>query len=59
MLENAQIVATRQVGRARQCRLDQHGLDDLQEWIDIYRRMVEQRLDGFGELVERTKGDTQ
>ena len=30
-------------------------LDDVQEWIETYRRMLDQRLDRFGELLERTE----
>jgi DNA-binding transcriptional ArsR family regulator len=59
ILEDAQLVATRKVGRTRQCRLEARRLDDLQGWIQIYRQMVESRIDRFGELIERTKGDTQ
>ena len=33
--------------------------EDVQEWIDSYRRMLDERLDRFGELLERTKGMPQ
>jgi hypothetical protein len=29
----------------------------VQAWIDDYRRMLDERLDRLGELLERTKGD--
>jgi DNA-binding transcriptional ArsR family regulator len=56
LLEDAGLVTTEKVGRARVCRLGPRRLDDVEEWIDVYRRMLEERLDRFGELLERTKG---
>ena len=59
VLEDVQLVATEKVGRARRCSLGPRRLDDVQEWIETYRRMLDERLDRFGELLERTKGDSQ
>ncbi len=59
VLEAAELVSTEKVGRARQCSLGPRRLDDVQQWIEMYRRMLEERLDRFGELLERTKGTTQ
>jgi DNA-binding transcriptional ArsR family regulator len=59
VLEDAELVSTEKVGRARQCSLGPRRLDDVQQWIEMYRRMLEERLDRFGELLERTKGTTQ
>jgi DNA-binding transcriptional ArsR family regulator len=59
VLEDADLVATEKVGRTRRCHLGPRRLEDVQEWIETYRRMVNQRLDRFGELVERTKGAPQ
>ncbi|MEA2218106.1 MAG: hypothetical protein QOJ35_732 [Solirubrobacteraceae bacterium] len=56
VLEDAELVTTEKVGRSRRCSLGPRRLDDVQEWIDLYRRMLEERLDRFGELLERTKG---
>jgi len=56
LLEGAGLVTTEKVGRARVCRLGPQRLDDVEEWIDEYRRMLEARLDRFEELLERTKG---
>jgi DNA-binding transcriptional ArsR family regulator len=55
VLEDAGLVATEKVGRARRCSLGPRRLEDVQEWIDTYRRMLEERLDRFGELLESTK----
>jgi DNA-binding transcriptional ArsR family regulator len=59
VLEDAELVATEKVGRARRCRLSTQPLEDLHRWIETYRRMVDERLDRFGELVERTQGETR
>ena len=57
VLEEAGLVTTEKVGRVRRCSAGPRRLDDVQEWIDTYRRMLEGRLDRFGELLERTKGE--
>jgi DNA-binding transcriptional ArsR family regulator len=56
VLEEAELVSTEKVGRARRCALGSHRLDDVHAWTQTYRRMLEERLDRFGELLERTKG---
>ena len=56
VLEEAELVTTEKVGRARQCSLGPRQLDDVQAWMDDYRRMLDERLDRFGELLERRKG---
>jgi DNA-binding transcriptional ArsR family regulator len=55
VLEDAGLVTTEKVGRARQCTLGPRRLDDVQAWMDDYRRMLDERLDRFGQLLERTK----
>jgi len=57
VLEEAELVTTEKVGRARRCSLGPRRLEDVQEWIDMYTRMLSDRLDRFGALLERTKGD--
>ncbi len=60
LLEDAGLVTTEKVGRARRCSLGPQHLDDVHEWIELQRRMLDARLDRFGELLERTtKGDEQ
>ena len=56
VLEDAELVTSEKVGRSRRCSLGPRRLDDLQEWMEMYRRMLDERLDRFGELLERTKG---
>jgi DNA-binding transcriptional ArsR family regulator len=59
VLEEAQLVATLKVGRARLCHLGPRRLDDVRDWVEIYRQMVNDQLDRFGDLLDRTKGDRQ
>jgi DNA-binding transcriptional ArsR family regulator len=59
ILEEAQLVATVKVGRTRLCYLGPRRLDDVRNWIEIYRQMVNDQLDRFGDLLDRTKGDRQ
>jgi DNA-binding transcriptional ArsR family regulator len=57
VLEEAGLVTTEKVGRARHCRLGPRRLEDVAEWMESYRRMLDERLDRLGELLDRTKGD--
>ena len=57
VLEEAGLVATQKVGRTRRCTTGPARLDDVQAWTESYRRMLNERLDRFGELLERTKGE--
>ena len=59
VLEDAGLVTTEKVGRARLCSAGPRHLEDVQEWTQTYRRMLDERLDRFGELLERTKGRPQ
>jgi DNA-binding transcriptional ArsR family regulator len=55
VLEEAGLVTTEKVGRTRYCRASPQprGLEDARTWIDNYQRSLEQRLDRFGEMLER------
>ena len=57
VLEEAQLVATVKVGRARLCHLGPRRLDDVRDWVEIYRQMVNEQLDRFGVVLDRMKGD--
>ena len=48
LLEDADLVATEKVGRARECTLVPSAFDGISTWL--------QRLDRFAQVVERTKG---
>ena len=56
VLEEAGLVTTEKVGRTRLCNAAPGRLDDVEAWAESYRRMLSQRLDRFGDLLERTKG---
>jgi DNA-binding transcriptional ArsR family regulator len=56
VLENAELVSTQKVGRTRWCALGPRRLEDIEEWIGIYRQMLNERLDRFQELLKHTKG---
>ena len=56
VLEDAGLVTTEKVGRARRCTLGPRRLDDAQAWIESYRANLEGRLDRLGELLESQKG---
>jgi DNA-binding transcriptional ArsR family regulator len=58
VLEDAGLVQTEKVGRARMCTAGPRRLEDLQEWMDTYRRMLEGRMDRLGELLDRTKEES-
>jgi hypothetical protein len=49
LLEEAQLVRTEKVGRARICTLVPYAFEGISTWL--------QRLDRFAQVVERTKGE--
>jgi len=49
LLEEAQLVTTEKVGRARSCTLAPYAFEGIRTWL--------QRLDRFAQVVERTKGE--
>jgi DNA-binding transcriptional ArsR family regulator len=57
VLEGAELVKTEKVGRSRHCRLAERELDEIEAWVESYRQMMSTRLDRFGELLERKKGE--
>jgi DNA-binding transcriptional ArsR family regulator len=48
LLEEAQLVTTEKVGRARRCTFAPSAFEGISAWL--------QRLDRFAQVVERTKG---
>jgi DNA-binding transcriptional ArsR family regulator len=55
VLEEARLVTTEKIGRVRTCRLGPRRLDEETAWIESYGRMLEDRLDGLGDFLERTQ----
>lgn len=58
VLEDAELVTTEKVGRARHCSLGPRRLDEVELWIARHRRMLNARLDRLGEFLESTKGES-
>jgi DNA-binding transcriptional ArsR family regulator len=59
VLEDADLVITEKVGRARECRLGPGQLQDAARWIEDYQRAWEGRLDRFTTHVEQRKAERQ
>lgn len=59
VLEEAELVRTEKVGRTRRCEIGPRRLEDIAEWTDGYRRQLSERLDRFGELLERQDREPQ
>ncbi|MGC5032540.1 ArsR/SmtB family transcription factor [Micromonospora sp. DT229] len=59
VLEEAGLVVTEKVGRARRCRLGTERLDDAMAWISFYQRLWERRLDGLDAYFTLRKGTEQ
>jgi DNA-binding transcriptional ArsR family regulator len=57
ILEEADLVSTEKVGRTRQCRLGPGRLVDAAQWIEMYQRHWDSRLDRLETYLERKKGD--
>lgn len=55
VLEDAGLVVTEKVGRARTCELARRELDEVETWMAMYRQMLEGRLDRLGELLDTAK----
>lgn len=55
VLEDAELVATRKVGRVRQCRLGPRTLEDAARWLADYRQMVMARMDRFADILDEHK----
>ena len=49
LLEEAHLVTTEKVGRARRCTLVPYAFEGISTWL--------QRLDRFAQVVQRTKGE--
>jgi DNA-binding transcriptional ArsR family regulator len=56
LLEDVGFVATRKVGRVRECALGARGLEDETRWIARYRNALEARMDHLDRFLQETKG---
>jgi DNA-binding transcriptional ArsR family regulator len=55
ILEEADLVTTKKIGRTRECRLGPGQLEDVTRWIETYRRRWERRLGRLEGYLERNK----
>lgn len=51
VLERAGFVVTWKVGRVRTCRLGKRGLEAEAEWIEVHRKLFEDRFDALDEII--------
>ena len=57
VLEEAGLVESEKVGRARQCRLGPNRAEALATWIENYRKTVEERYERLDALLARRMGE--
>ncbi len=51
VLEQAELVTTEKIGRARTCRLGPRHLDEALAWLEWYRQLWDARFDELDEIV--------
>lgn len=56
ILEEANLVTTRKVGRTRECRLGPEQMEDVTWWIERFRQEWTHRLDRLDPILEKRKG---
>ncbi|MGH8928851.1 MAG: ArsR/SmtB family transcription factor [Acidimicrobiia bacterium] len=59
ILEEAELVATQKRGRTRECRLGSEKLEDVEMWLDVYRRQWERRFERLEAYLEANKGEEE
>src|SRR5690348_5023243 len=55
VLERAGLVVTQKVGRVRTCRLGKRGLEAEAEWIELHRKLFEDRFAALDEIISEMK----
>lgn len=55
VLERAELVVTRKVGRVRTCTLGERGLAAEAEWIEAHRQLFEARFGALDEVMSEVK----
>ena len=58
LLEEAGLVTTEKVGRTRTARLGPRRMEDEAQWIETYRKMLNDRLNRLEDFLERTKEES-
>jgi DNA-binding transcriptional ArsR family regulator len=52
VLENAGLIARSREAQWRPCRLEPAALKGVDDWLEVYRRLWEQRLDRLGDYLK-------
>ncbi len=55
VLERAGLVITQKVGRVRTCTLGKRGLEAEAAWIEVHRKLFEDRFDALDEIISEMK----
>lgn len=55
VLERAGLVVTQKVGRVRRCTLGKRGLEAEAAWIEVHRKLFEDRFDALDEIISEMK----
>ena len=58
ILEDAELVTSEKHGRTRHCYLGPRRLEDVNDWLEGYRRAWEDRFGRLDEIIERKKGSS-
>lgn len=56
VLQKSGLVRSEKVGRVRTCRLEPAPLRSVEQWIAEHRKAWEGRLDGLGDVLNKTYG---
>lgn len=55
VLERAGLVVTQKVGRVRTCKLGKRGLENEAQWIEVHRKLFEERFDALDQIISELK----
>lgn len=55
VLERAGLVVTQKVGRVRTCTLGKRGLEAEAAWIEVHRKLFEDRFDALDQIISELK----
>ena len=55
VLERAGLVTTHKIGRVRTCTLGKGGLKAEAEWIELHRKLFEDRFEALDQLIDEMK----
>ena len=59
VLERAGLVVTQKVGRVRTCKLGKGGLEAEAAWIEVHRKLFEERFDALDKIIGEMKQEEE